>query len=184
MTDDAFHLTPNDVRTQDFVGALRGYDRAQVDEFKRRVADEIEHLSRERVQAEERLKSAQDQLRVYRERERALNEALVAAQQLRVDVAAQAEREAEVILGEARNERARIVDHAKLEEQLVRERADAATRQFAAYVATFRLLLERQLAELDALQAAARAPAVPPVTLPSTTIPVPHEMEFMAEGTE
>ena len=91
MSDEIFQLTPQDVRTHDFARAVRGYDRAQVDEFKQRLAEEIDRLTRARIQAEERLKSAQDQLRAYRERERALNEALVGAQQLRADTHAQAE---------------------------------------------------------------------------------------------
>jgi DivIVA domain-containing protein len=164
MTDDVFQLTPQDVRTHDFGRALRGYDRAQVDEFKQRLAEEIDRLTRARIQAEERLKSAQDQLRAYRERERALNEALVGAQQLRADTRAQAEQEAGLILREAHVEAAKVVDRAKLDEQLVHERTEEAIRQFNAYVAGFRLLLERQLAEVDGLQAAARAgvPAKPP----------------------
>ncbi len=159
MSDEIFQLTPQDVRTHDFARAVRGYDRAQVDEFKQRLAEEIDRLTRARVQAEERLKSAQDQLRAYRERERALNEALVGAQQLRADTHAQAEQEAGLVLREAQLEAARIVDRAKLDEQLVRERTEEAIRQFNAYVASFRVLLERQLAEVDGLQAAARTPA-------------------------
>ncbi len=159
MTDEVFQLTPQDVRTHDFARAVRGYDRGQVDEFKQRLAEEIDRLTRARIQAEERLKSAQDQLRAYRERERALNEALVGAQQLRADTHAQAEQEAGLVLREAQLEAARIVDRAKLDEQLVRERTEEAIRQFNAYVAGFRVLLERQLAEVDGLQAAARAAA-------------------------
>jgi DivIVA domain-containing protein len=159
MSDEIFQLTPQDVRTHDFARAVRGYDRAQVDEFKQRLAEEIDRLTRARIQAEERLKSAQDQLRAYRERERALNEALVGAQQLRADTHAQAEQEAGLVLREAQLEAARIVDRAKLDEQLVRERTEEAIRQFNAYVASFRVLLERQLAEVDGLQAAARTPA-------------------------
>jgi DivIVA domain-containing protein len=164
MSDEIFQLTPQDVRTHDFARAVRGYDRAQVDEFKQRLAEEIDRLTRARIQAEERLKSAQDQLRAYRERERALNEALVGAQQLRADTHAQAEQEAGLVLREAQLEAARIVDRAKLDEQLVRERTEEAIRQFNAYVASFRVLLERQLAEVDGLQAAARtaAPTRPP----------------------
>lgn len=159
MSDEIFQLTPQDVRTHDFARAVRGYDRAQVDEFKQRLAEEIDRLTRARIQAEERLKSAQDQLRAYRERERALNEALVGAQQLRADTHAQAEQEAGLVLREAQLEAARIVDRARLDEQLVRERTEEAIRQFNAYVASFRVLLERQLAEVDGLQAAARTPA-------------------------
>lgn len=156
MTDDAFRLTPLDVRTQEFVSALRGYERAQVDHFKLQVAEELERLVRDRLQAEERLKSAQEQLKVFRERERAMNEALVAAQQLREDSRQQAERESELTLKEAKAEAQRIVEHARQDEVSVRARADSAARQFAAYLAGFRGLLQRQLAELDVLEGHAR----------------------------
>jgi DivIVA domain-containing protein len=157
MTDDAFRLTPLDVRTQEFVGAMRGYERGQVDHFKLQVAEELERLTRDRMQAEERLRSAQEQLKVFRERERAMNEALVAAQQLREDSRQQAEREAELILKEAQVEAHRIVAQARADEVEVRARADSAARQFSAYVAGFRNLLQRQLAELDVLEGHARA---------------------------
>ncbi len=157
MTDDAFRLTPLDVRTQEFVGALRGYERGQVDHFKLQVAEELERLTRDRMQAEERLRSAQEQLKAFRERERAMNDALVAAQQLREDSRQQAEREAELILKEAQAEANRIVAQARQDEVSVRARADSASRQFTAYVAGFRSLLQRQLAELDVLEGHARA---------------------------
>jgi DivIVA domain-containing protein len=156
MTDDAFRLTPLDVRTQEFVGALRGYERAQVDHFKLQVAEELERLTRDRMQAEERLRSAQEQLKVFRERERAMNDALVAAQQLREDSRQQAEREAELILKEAQAEAQRIVAQARQDEISVRASADSAARQFSAYVAGFRSLLQRQLTELDVLEGHAR----------------------------
>jgi DivIVA domain-containing protein len=181
MSDDAFALTPLDVRTHQFARAVRGYDRPQVDEFKERLSAEIERLIRDRIQAEERLKSAQDQLRAYRERERALNEALVAAQQLRADTRQQAEREAELVVREAEAESTRILNRARIEEQLVRERTANASRNFAAYVAGLRALMERHLAELDALEAAARASSQPPAA-PVEHTPAPREMA--AAGTE
>jgi DivIVA domain-containing protein len=153
MTDDhAFHLTPLDVRSQEFARVLRGYDRAQVDEFKLAISEELDRLLRERAQQEERLRSAQEQLGAYRDRERAMNEALVAAQQLRVDSREQAEREAELVLREARAEAERIMERTRQEEAVVRERTDGAARQFSAYVTSFRTLLERHLGEVDGLQ--------------------------------
>jgi DivIVA domain-containing protein len=163
MSDDhAFHLTPLDVRSQEFTKAFRGYDRNQVNEFKLTISDELERLLRDRAQYEERLRSAQEQLRGFRDRERAMNEALVAAQQLRVDSKAQAEREAELLLREAKAEAERIIERAHQDEALVRERADVATRQFASYVASFRTLLERHLGELDGLQRRAGPGSPPP----------------------
>jgi DivIVA domain-containing protein len=152
VSEEFFRLTPLDVRTHEFVRAVRGYDRAQVDQFKIQVAEELERLVRDRLQAEERLKSAQEQLRAYRERERAMNEALVAAQQLRADSREQAEREAELVLKDARAEAHRLVEQARQEEISVRQRGETAARQFTAYLAGFRALLQRQLAELDVLE--------------------------------
>ena len=153
MSDDhAFHLTPLDVRSQEFARAMRGYDRAQVDEFKLAISEELERLLRDRAQQEERLRGTQEQLRAFLDRERAMNEALVAAQQLRADSREQAEREAELVVKEARAEAQRIVQQAQQDEVTVRERAQAAARQFTAYLAGFRGLLQRQLAELEVLE--------------------------------
>ncbi len=81
-----------------------------------------------------------------------MNDALIAAQQLRAEAKQAAEREAEAVIREARAEGERIVDRARMDERQVRERAETAARQFAAYVAAFRALLERQMAELDVLE--------------------------------
>lgn len=82
-----------------------------------------------------------------------MNEALIAAQQLRADSKAQADKEAEGIIREARGQAMLVISAAQQDEQGVRERYESAQRQFAAYISNFRALLERQLAEIDGLQA-------------------------------
>ena len=153
MTDETFHLTPHDVRAQEFQKILRGFDPMQVESFKQRVAEELDRLLRDRIQMEERTRNSQEQLRAFRERERAMNDALIAAQQLRTDIQAQADREAEVVLKEARAEAARIVERAADDEGAIRQRSEVAVRQLATYVASFRALLERHQGELSALEA-------------------------------
>jgi len=162
MTDDAFHLTSHDVRAQEFQRTLRGYDVTQVDEFKQRMAEEIDRLVRERVQLDERVKGMGEQLRAYRDRERAMNDALVAAQQLRNEAQAQADRErdvrlreteteAERMLLEARTTAERILHQARSEEQRLLQGNEMVRRQFMGYLASFRHMLERQLHEVEAL---------------------------------
>lgn len=159
MTDDAFHLTPHDVRAQEFQVAVRGYNRHQVDEFKERVSAEIERLLRERAHWEERLRNMQEQLRAFRDRERAMNDALIAAQQLRAEVKEIADREAESIIREAKSEALRQLHEVQQEERLVRERVDQAARRFASYLSNFRALLERQLGEVEGLETHAQQSA-------------------------
>ena len=101
MTDDPFRLTPLDVRKQEFRTTMRGFDRAEVEDFRMRVGDELERVVRERIALEEKVKTQEDQLATFRERERAMNDALIAAQQLRAETREQAEREAQIIVREA-----------------------------------------------------------------------------------
>jgi DivIVA domain-containing protein len=151
MSDDAFNLTPLDIRKQEFRKSLRGYETLGVEDFQMRVADALERALREKSLLEERLAALTEQLRVFREREKAMNEALVAAQQLRQDTRTAAEREAQVIVREATAEAKRLLDDARAGEGAVQARMAEAERQFQAYVGGFRTLLERQLAELRAL---------------------------------
>jgi DivIVA domain-containing protein len=158
-TDDSFQLTPHDIRAHEFPRAFRGYDPVLVESFQQRISEEFERLLRERAQIDERLRGFQEQLRAFRDRERAMNEALIAAQQLRVDAEQQARKDAELILREARTEALGLLNEAQGEERVLRERTDTGKRQFAAFLANFRALLERQLGEVDGLQAYAQTAA-------------------------
>ena len=151
MNDDAFNLTPLDIRKQEFRKTLRGYDTLGVEDFQMRVADALERAMRERQVLEERVAALTEQLRVFRERERAMNEALVAAQQLRQDSRAAAEREGQVIVREAEAEAKRLLDEARSAQNAVQVKMAETERQFQQYMGGFRALLERQLAELRAL---------------------------------
>ena len=152
MSDPTFHLTHIDVRRQEFRRSLRGYEPLGVEDFRMRVADELERVSREKSVLEERVAALTEQLRVFRERETAMNEALVAAQQLREETRASAEREAQVIVREAEAEGRRQVDEAGRAHDRAEEKMVEIQRQFAGYLAGFRALLDRQLAELRALE--------------------------------
>ena len=152
MSDDVFRLTPLDVRKQEFKKAMRGFETLEVEDFRSRVADEMERLVREKNAFEEKFRGLAEQLAMFRDREKAMNEALVAAQQLREETRASAEREAQVIVREAEAEGRRLLDEAQRAEQRAQERQVEIQRQFAGYLAGFRALLERQLAELRTLE--------------------------------
>ena len=80
MIDERFSLTPVDVRTQEFGRKLNGYDPVRVEEFRTRVAEELERLIRLNHELDGKHKAAIEQLRAFRDRDKALNEALVSAQ--------------------------------------------------------------------------------------------------------
>jgi DivIVA domain-containing protein len=150
MIDEAFHLTPLDVRRYDFGRALRGYNPARVDQFRDQVAEELERLTRINQDLDSKARSFHEQLRAFRERDKALNDALVSAQQLRGEVREQADREAALIIREAQAEGERIIEGAKADVRRMEEVLDNLDRSRRTYLAQMRTLIARQLSEVEA----------------------------------
>lgn len=151
-SEDTFHLTPVDVRRYDFGTALRGYDRGRVDQFRDQVADELERLTHAVNDLDAKARAMAEQLKVYRERDKALNEALVSAQQLREEMKQQAQREADLLLREAQAKAAELHEDAREQMAGVRADIEALDRARRAYLAQLRALAERHLSEVDALE--------------------------------
>jgi cell division initiation protein len=164
MADDRFRLTALDARRWDFGNALRGYDRARVDEFREQVAEELERMSRTNQELETKVSNFLEQLRVFRDRDKALNEALVSAQQLRGEIRQQAEREAQLVLREAHAEADRIVAAVQGDLRRAEEELQQLWRSRKAFLAQMRTLVERQATELAAAEGAA-----PPVLTAAET---------------
>lgn len=150
--DGAFHLTPLDVRRYDFGTALRGYDKGRVDQFREQVADELERLTRLNQELETKSRNLAEQLKSFRERDKALNDALVSAQQLRAEVHQQADRERELLLREARAEGDKLLEEARSELRKLEHEVTSLGHMRRSYLAQLRSILARQLAELDAAE--------------------------------
>lgn len=153
MIDEGFHLTPLDVRRFDFGGkTFRGYDAARVDEFRNQVAEELERLTHVIQDLEGKARNFHEQLRAFRERDKALNDALISAQQLRAEMREQAEREAQLLLREARAEGERLVEAAHDEVRKIESQISQLEQSRLMFIAHLRTLVERQLVELSAAE--------------------------------
>lgn len=149
-------LTPLDVRQKKDdlrrgARSLRGYAPAEVDTFFDIVAERLEQLVKENMVLADSLASLEHQLEEHREREKGLTDALVALQEHREQVERQAARDAEL------TRRAAEIDAAKFKVAAAeaREKEETALRQLSARRAqlmrSYRLFLERELAELQAM---------------------------------
>jgi DivIVA domain-containing protein len=150
--DETFHLTPLDARRYDFGRAMRGYDPARVERFREQVAEELERLTRQTVDLDSKAKSFHEQLRAFRERDKALNDALVSAQQLRNEIRESAEREASLIVREARAAGERELDELRGEVRRLEMEITELDRARRARLAQLRQMAERQLAEVAAAE--------------------------------
>lgn len=160
MNDELFHLTPLDVRRTEFPRVLRGYDPARVDEFREQVADELERLTRLNQDLEQKARGFHDQLKSFRDRDKALNEALISAQQLRGEIREQAEREAQLAVREAQAEAERLLASAHADIRRAEDELAALERFRRNYLTQLRVFVERQLAEISGLEAS------PPIQRP------------------
>lgn len=154
MSEEIFHLTPLDVRRYEFGRKVRGYDPERVDEFREQVADELERLTRLNQDLEQKARGFHDQLKSFRDRDKALNEALVHAQQLRAEIREQAEREAQLLMREAQAEADRVVGNTQSDIRRLEDELAALDRFRRNYLAQMRVLIERQLSEITAAEAA------------------------------
>lgn len=152
MIDETFHLTPLDVRRYEFGRSLRGYDPERVDQFREQVAEELDRLGRLNADLEAKSRGVHEQLKAFRDRDKAINEALVSAQQLRSDMKEQAEKESELILREARAEAARSIDEARANIRELEQDCASLDRMRRGYLAQLRMHAERQLAEISAAE--------------------------------
>jgi DivIVA domain-containing protein len=117
-------LTPLEVRKKkgDFRRALRGYEPEQVDDFLDIVADRLEQLVRENAELHERAKRLEHGVAEYRDRERALTDALVTAQEMREEIKSQTTREAELLRRSSQEEATtRVRDAEQQAETAVRD---------------------------------------------------------------
>jgi DivIVA domain-containing protein len=167
--DETFHLTALDVRRYDFGRSLRGYDPERVEQFREQVAEELERLTRQTQELEAKARGFHEQLRAFRERDKALNDALVSAQQLRGEIREQSEREAQLILREARGEAERFLEGSRNEIRHLHAHIGELERARRNYLAQLRVMVERQLADLIAAEQvpAPSVPAPPPGVLVS-----------------
>jgi cell division initiation protein len=147
-------LTPLEVRKKkgDFARVMRGYDTAQVEDFLDLVAERLDAVVRENVTSRERLARLEAQVAEFRERERALTEALVTAQEVREEVRRQATKDSELVLREAEADAERI----RMEAMRSREWEEESLRRLRArrtlLVESYRRFLERELAELAVVE--------------------------------
>jgi cell division initiation protein len=151
-------LTPLDVRNKrgDFRKSMRGYEIQDVDSFLEMVAERLEALVRENLQLKERTQSLESQVRSQTERESAVRDALVTAQELRTEIREQARVEAEKVVEDARTESRRMIAEAEAEVRIrlrnSERKADEIVRSLGElergrlrFLRSFRQLLEREM---------------------------------------
>ena len=144
-------LTPLDVRKKkdDFKRVVRGYEPAQVEAFLEMCGERLDELVQRDKRQQAELTALRERLAAFEERERALNEALVSAQELREEARAQAEKSAELRLREAEQEATAIRQRADAASEAARRTLEDLKVRRAGFLRSLRGSLERFLGEIE-----------------------------------
>jgi cell division initiation protein len=143
-------LAPVEIRHLKPRRGLFGYERDTVDGLLEEIAASFENVWRERADLRDEVEELESELARHREIESALRSTLLSAERMADDVRAQAHREAEVIIAEARARARDVTGGAEME----RERIAADVRRLrslqADLRAEYRGFLHAALERLDA----------------------------------
>ncbi len=142
-------IRPIDVRRKEFKSGFRGYDANQVDDFLDGVADEFERTYAENRRLSEELTVLKGRLEQFEELEGAIREALVHAQQVARDLRRNANREAELVVREAKERAHRILADSSARVERVQESYEVLRKAKQDFNNDFRHLLKTYAAVLD-----------------------------------
>ncbi|MCP4895762.1 MAG: DivIVA domain-containing protein [bacterium] len=133
-------LSPLDILAKSFDQKWRGYDQQQVHEFLSQVAARLEELLRERGEMKQQLVKVEQDMAQFKERESALQDALIAAQ-----------KSAEHTLEGAREDAQRIIDDGHTLANSLVEDAHARARKIELVISDLRSRRREARSELRRL---------------------------------
>ena len=142
-------LKPMDIHNKEFKRSVRGYDTEEVDEFLDEIIVDFEKMQRELDLLRNQLSSYSENMSSYKERESALNNALITAQQFADTVKAEAELTAQKIVSEAQEQAKALVGQSEEKMEIMQKSYDLLTGKFAEIKDSLRRYLQGQLDILD-----------------------------------
>ncbi|MDX2479694.1 MAG: DivIVA domain-containing protein [Desulfuromusa sp.] len=147
-------ITPIEIQQHQFKTKMFGYDTSAVDPFLEMLADELERLHKQNNELKESLARTRTSLDQMREREKALQETLMTAQQVTKELKINARKEAEIVVAEAHLEGERVIRCANERRVQLLSEIQEIRRQKISFEGGLRSLIENhlKLMNMDSLQ--------------------------------
>ncbi len=142
-------ITPSDIENKDFARVKKGYSMEEVDDFLDLIIVDMENLLRENRQLKEQIQRVNAQADKQISTETSVYETLEAAKSLMNDIAASAERRAEVLLKNAELEANVITREARESIARLTEESNRLRGRVDALKARYKTMLEVELQRLD-----------------------------------
>ena len=142
-------ITPADIENKEFSRVKKGYSEEEVDEFLDLIIVDMEKLIRENHQLKNELSKAHTQVDKHMSTETSIYETLESARSLMNDIAASAERRAEILLKNAELEASLITREAKESIAKYTEEGNKIKNRVDMLKERYRRMLEAEMERLD-----------------------------------
>ncbi|RYL95404.1 DivIVA domain-containing protein [Sporolactobacillus sp. THM7-4] len=138
-------LTPLDIHNKEFSRGFRGYDEDEVNDFLDQIIKDYEMLIREKKDLEQKVKNAEEKLSHFSNIETTLNKSILVAQETAEEVKQNANKEAKLIVMEAKKNADRIINEALEKSRKVTLNIEELKKEANVYRTRFQMLIEAQL---------------------------------------
>lgn len=146
-------LTPLDIRNQTFsTKRFGGINPEEVKAFLETAAQAFEQISRMRTDLVERLKIAEERVNYYKQIEKTIQDAVMTMQRSVDEVKRSADKEAELIIAEAKARAVREVENTKRQAEEMRSEIEQLKQLRANYFIRTRALIRSQEELLRAME--------------------------------
>ncbi|MHC5249572.1 DivIVA domain-containing protein [Enterococcus sp. LJL90] len=122
-------LSPLDISNKSFAVKMRGYSQDEVDDFRDLIVKDYEEVLSQNRMMEKTLKHAEEKLEYFNELKDALNQSIIVAQDTADKVKSSANKESEVIVGDAQNKAHELVSDAEARSNYLITTAEEKARQ-------------------------------------------------------
>ncbi|RYM07248.1 DivIVA domain-containing protein [Sporolactobacillus sp. THM7-7] len=138
-------LTPLDIHNKEFTRGFRGYDEDEVNDFLDQIIKDYETLIRDKKDLEHQVNNLEEKLSHFSDIETTLNKSILVAQETAEEVKQNANKEAKLIVMEAKKNADRIINEALEKSRKVTLNIEELKKEANVYRTRFRMLIEAQL---------------------------------------
>lgn len=142
QTENLMKYSTDDILSQTFETRFRGYDSDQVHEFLYGLSRAWDEMTRQLKDLNETSETQGAEIREFRQRERALQDALAMARQVSEDVKTSAKRDADLLIANAELQAERLVSQAEIDVRNTKETLNRLKQQRVRFEAELRRTIE------------------------------------------
>jgi len=147
-------LSPNDIRNYEFPSQMRGYDKADVDNFLEQIAVALEEARQQNLKLSMEVDSLKTQLAGLKEFEDTIKNAAIDARRNADATVTAAKNEAEKILIEARKDAERIIASNQIKISAIKEQMVKLDQTKRAYISELRAMMNSHIEMVDEIATA------------------------------